>query len=126
MSELRRPASAETLGQTWGSGTAQPEDVLLRACQERLEIATSAIRGIVYDWDFIQGTVARSSGLSEILGYRLEEIPPQASWWSERIHPDDAVHIAFYSEPWPRPEVMSVEYRMQQKDGSWVWMWDHS
>ena len=65
----------------------------LLASNERFELATRAIDGIVFEWDFAANTVYRSEGLYSLIGVRPEDAQPTPEWWRERIHPVDLARI---------------------------------
>jgi len=64
------------------------------------------------------------ANLESIFGYPREEVVDHASWWRERVHPDDlqrveavaAAAIAGDAPGW------STEYRFRRRDGSWAWV----
>jgi PAS domain S-box-containing protein len=60
-----------------------------RRAEERFRLAADAINGIIYEYDFETGRVERSRGVHEVLGYRLDDVPPTADWWQQQVHPDD-------------------------------------
>ncbi|MDI3290434.1 PAS domain-containing protein [Polyangium sp. 15x6] len=116
------------------AGRAQQEEVgagrgvaALRESEERFRLATEAIRGTVYDWDFQTNHVWRSGGLVEMLGFWPEEIPATDTWWRSRIHPEDLksfsgrTTIRSLNQP-----VVDAEYRIRHRDGHWIWVWDHA
>ena len=65
----------------------------LLASNERFQLATRAIDGIVFEWDFASNSVYRSEGLSSLIGVRPEDAQPTPEWWRERIHPVDLARI---------------------------------
>ncbi|HVK66587.1 MAG TPA: PAS domain-containing protein [Polyangium sp.] len=99
----------------------------LRESEERFRLATEAIRGVAYDWDFLTNHVWRSGGLVEMLDYRPEEVPGTDAWWRGRIHPDDLSRFSGRTtiRNCKRP-VVDAEYRIRHRDGRWVWVWDHA
>ncbi|MCB9100806.1 MAG: PAS domain S-box protein, partial [Anaerolineales bacterium] len=62
------------------------------------------------------------------LGYRLDELPPSGpekiAMWTGRIHPDDSPTVTqgFSEFLENKVETYQAEYRMQHKDGTWLWM----
>src|SRR5690554_3608788 len=62
---------------------------------------------------------------AEILGFRLEELPPAQevpTWFARRVHPEDRAEYAL-----ARSELLAgsqsrlvVEVRVARKDGSWI------
>ncbi|MRG92252.1 PAS domain-containing protein [Polyangium spumosum] len=110
---------------SWGeSGEAV---AVLRESEERFRLATEAIRGVVYDWDFATNQVWRSGGLCDVLGFWPEEIPSTEAWWRSRIHPEDLARFSGRTtlRNVNRP-VLDAEYRIRHRDGRWLWVWDHA
>ncbi len=98
----------------------------LRRANERFELAASAVSSAIYDWNLQHGTVAWTQGLTEMCGYRLEEIDPTYEWWTERIHPDDRprVHERFQAAA-ARGDDFEAEYRFRARDGHYLDVLDH-
>lgn len=101
----------------------------LKLTQERFRLARDAVQAIVYDYDLVSGTVERSHGLTEMLGYDTDEIDPSGGWWITLVHPDD---VAFIRTDTARvfndPAIYQYdrEYRVRHKDGHWVYVWDRA
>jgi PAS domain S-box-containing protein len=93
----------------------------LRRANERFELAASAVSSAIYDWNLQQGTVAWTSGLTQMCGYRLEEIEPTYEWWIERVHPDDRtrVHERFHRDAATGHD-FEAEYRFRARDGRYL------
>jgi PAS domain S-box-containing protein len=99
----------------------------LRHSEERFRLATEALRGLVYDWDIAAGTVERSAGLLDLVGYTPEETPADPLWLWERVHPEDRERgrHRFDVATAGRAAAFDGEYRVRHKDGRYVWVWDH-
>jgi PAS domain S-box-containing protein len=97
----------------------------LLASNERFELATRAIEGIVFEWDFAANTVYRSEGLYSLIGVRPEDAQPTPDWWRERIHPVDLARI---EQAGPqlilKQERYEGEYRVRHADGRWIDVWE--
>ena len=95
-----------------------------RTLQERLELATAAVQGHLFDWDLRSGHVWRSSGLGALLGLADAEIEPTVAWLSARVHPEDAAREAFSSRlaEVVRQDRLTSEYRLRHRDGRWIWV----
>jgi PAS domain S-box-containing protein len=86
------------------------------------------LAGFLYDWDPATNRVERFGGLEEVLGFRLDEVPPDAGWWERRLHPDDLSHA------WEIVRVAleggapgySQEYRIQHREGHYMHVADRS
>ena len=97
----------------------------LRQSEERFRLAADAVNGIIYEFDIKTGHVERTRGLFEVLGYRADEVPPTAAWWSEQIHPDDLEPPENCAKELVGDFVMS-EYRVRHKDGRWLHVVDRA
>ena len=94
----------------------------LRESDERFRLAAKAARDAVWDWDLRQDKVWRSEGFHTLFGYTAETIAPDASWWIERIHPDDRdrVRSVLPSGDASTPAQYTIEYRFRRADGSYA------
>ncbi|GAB4459992.1 MAG: hypothetical protein Kow0031_39750 [Anaerolineae bacterium] len=68
---------------------------------------------------------------AQILGYRLDELPPPAGrleWVFQQIHPDDieVISNAYTDFVAGRTQGYEVEIRMKHKSGEWVWVKGYS
>jgi PAS domain S-box-containing protein len=62
------------------------EEALARS-EERFRLAAQATNDILWDCDVVTGAVTWNAAVTSMLGYAGAE--SAASWWRERIHPDD-------------------------------------
>lgn len=62
--------------------------------------------------------------LESIFGYKRDEVVNHASWWRERIHPDDIERVQRLASAALKGDApgWSSEYRFRRKDGSWAWV----
>ena len=81
-----------------------------------------------WEWNVLTGNIILNERWAEMLGYSLKELEPiSIETWGKLLHPDDANHTnqlltrCFRSET----ESLECEFRMQHKNGSWVWILDH-
>jgi PAS domain S-box-containing protein len=97
----------------------------LQRANERFQLAAQAVQAIIFDWDLASDRVERTVGITDMLGYTLDEVQPVRQWWFERVHPDDLpgaleiVDTALQSK-----DSYSVEHRMLHKSGSTVYVWE--
>ncbi|MBN9522011.1 PAS domain-containing protein [bacterium] len=100
----------------------------LRASEERFRLATEAVRGLVYDADFVAGRVERSAGMYDLIGVRAKDADPAVGWWGGRVHPDDLARKAAETDrAFGRGAPTFVaEYRVRHADGRWVWVEDRA
>jgi PAS domain S-box-containing protein len=101
----------------------------LRQSNERIEMATRAVKGVIFDVDLRANTVRRSANLLTVVGFHPLEADPTAAWWLERIHPEDQERCrqamtSAYDDP--TQTYWECEYRVLHKDGRYVHVWDHA
>ncbi|NJL66495.1 MAG: PAS domain S-box protein [Microcoleus sp. SM1_3_4] len=91
---------------------------------ERYELAVSAGKVGVWDWNLANGEIYLDPSLKALLGYRDDEIPNRIENWASLVHPDDrlAVEQAVNSYLKGLRANFQVEHRMLRKDGSICWM----
>jgi len=73
-------------------------------------------------------TVFISSNVEKVYGYTTDEVLASGDkLWYGRIHPDDRDHVkdAFRSL-FDQKVQYNVEYRIQRKDGQWIWIHDRA
>jgi PAS domain S-box-containing protein len=101
---------------------AEREEVL-RVSEERWNFALEGAGAGVWDWNIQTGDAVLSKRWKEMLGYTEGEVGDVASEWSSRVHPDDlplAMQAIQAHMEGKTPSAVS-EFRMQCKDGSYIW-----
>jgi PAS domain S-box-containing protein len=93
----------------------------LRRANERFELAAAAVGSAIYELSLQHGTLTWTSGLTEMCGYRPEEIDPTCEWWIERVHPEDRrrVHERFQADEAAGHDFVA-EYRFRARDGRYL------
>ena len=105
----------------------QQVETALRSANERFELAAAAVNCLIYEYDFQKKTVARSHGLTQLLGYTPEEAENTAQWWHDRIHPDDFQPIQKYFQAnISTTDRFASHYRVRHKDGHYIWVEDRN
>ncbi len=99
-------------------------ELALQESNNRFQLATRAIDGIVFEWDFGSNSVYRSEGLSSLVGVRAEDAPTTSEWWKERIHPVDLARIEAEGKSILNPDRYEGEYRVRHEDGRWIDVWE--
>ena len=98
----------------------------LRTSENRLAMAVKASSAGIYDHAVPPGAeYYRSPRWAEILGYKLEELPPpeeHVQWVREQIHPDDFAGLekAYIDFIEGHTSKCDIEVRMKHKSGKWV------
>ncbi|MCP6762375.1 MAG: PAS domain-containing protein [Fischerella sp. CENA71] len=100
-------------------------ETALRQSHERFELAAAAVNCLIYDWDFKNDTVQRTQGLTELLGYTLEETEQTPAWWRSHIHPHDIQQAdEDFAEGLAKKDRFCTQYRVRHKDGYYLWVED--
>ena len=103
----------------------QVEDAL-RASEERWQLAVRGSNDGIWDWDIQTGDVFFSSRWKAMLGFEDHEIASHVDEWRSRIYPDDLDRVLQNLDSYLaklRPDFCE-EYRVQRKDGSYMWVLD--
>jgi PAS domain S-box-containing protein len=112
------------LGTVMNIHNRKVSELKLKDSQERLSIAIEGAGDGVWDWDLTTNVVRFSELYAQMLGYTLEEMPPELGTWIHSVHPEDwprvQTSLQYYLEnKVPRYE---TEFRLRCKDGSWKWV----
>jgi PAS domain S-box-containing protein len=100
----------------------------LRESERRYRLLIENIPTVAWVTSQNGRTVFISSNVEKIYGYTTDEVMAKGDeLWFGRIHPDDRDHVqeAFRSLFDQRVQ-FSVEYRIQRKDGQWIWLQDRA
>lgn len=94
----------------------------LRESEERFRLVAQATSNLVFDLDLLHDTAWRSDGLSEMLGYRRDEIGLSQADWQAIIHPDDLPRVIATMEDalTSHTDQWAEEYRVRRADGTWA------
>jgi PAS domain S-box-containing protein len=100
----------------------------LKTSEQRLALAVEASGAGIYDHAVPLGPeVYHSERWANILGYKLEELPPYnqfLQWLVEQTHPDDLPRLdkAYSDFVEGRSPAYHVEIRMKHKSGEWIYV----
>ncbi|MEG5063738.1 PAS domain S-box protein [Microcoleus sp. B3-A4] len=88
------------------------------------EMAVSAGKVGVWDWNLETGEIYIAPSLKALLGYQDAEIPNRMENWASHVHPDDRVAVAEAVNAYLKglTEIYEIEHRMLRKDGSICWI----
>ncbi|HJR01332.1 MAG TPA: CHASE domain-containing protein [Methylomirabilota bacterium] len=93
----------------------------LRRANERFELASSAVGSAIYDLSLPHGTMTWTQGLTEMCGYRLDEIDATYDWWIERVHPDERARVeARFQAAMADGHDFEADYRFRARDGLYL------
>ncbi|HEX6750365.1 MAG TPA: PAS domain S-box protein [Longimicrobium sp.] len=103
-------------------------EAALRESEERYRLATLATRDVVWDWDLATDEVRFGNSIRQVLGFRPDDVDPDANWWYDHIHPDDRMRVVdgVHEAIRRRAEVWTDRYRHLRADGSWAQVEDRA
>ncbi|MCI0428677.1 MAG: PAS domain S-box protein, partial [Nitrospiraceae bacterium] len=98
----------------------------LRASEERWKLAVRGSNDGIWDWDIRTGKVFFSMRWKAMRGFEDHEITSHVDEWRSRIHPDDLDRVLQSIDAYLAKQIPEFfeEYRVQQKDGSYMWILD--
>jgi PAS domain S-box-containing protein len=100
----------------------------LRESEEKFRSLISHIPGVVWRTDTEGNTSFISPLVKNIYGFTPKEISKAGdSLWFGRIHPDDVEKVQReFRNLFEKGTHLDMEYRIQRKDGKWIWLKDRS
>jgi two-component system NtrC family sensor kinase len=100
----------------------------LRKSEEKYRSLITNIPDVTWTTDSEGKTVFISPNIKNVYGFTPEEIYKAGErLWLGRIHPDDIEKvIKAYGLLFTKNESFDVEYRIQRKDGQWIWLHDRA
>lgn len=100
----------------------------MRESEERFRIISKATADAVWDWDMKTDSMWWNDGIRTLFGYSPDEIEPDITSWTNRLHPDEKDRIMKEVDRALKSgaESWSAEYRFRRKDGSYAYVWDRS
>ena len=127
---FRRRSELQELNDALQQAHAQlkaTHDRALQASESRYRVTVEAIQGVVYEWDVPADRFTYSKGLTRLLGFALDDVPPGSAWWKSRIHPEDLASVASALGRRDQNDDghREVEIRLQHSEGHWVRVRDH-
>ena len=103
----------------------QQVEVELRNANDRFHLAAEAVNGIIYDWDITKNYAERTKGLTDVLGYQIQEAEATPDWWAERIHPEDRERVQeAIKQALALESSFTIEYRVCHKSDRYLYVWD--
>ncbi len=101
---------------------------MLRESEEKYRSLVANIPTVTWTSDCEGNIVFISPNIEKVYGFIPEEIYQAGErLWLRRIHPDDVEHVKeAYGLLFARNEIFDVEYRIQKKDGQWIWLHDRA
>lgn len=98
----------------------------LETSEERWRFAIEGSGDGLWDWNVKTDKVFFSPRIKSMLGYNHSEMPGRLSDWEDKIHPDDYEKAMKDVSDFVngKTDVLDSEYRMQCKNGSYIWIQD--
>lgn len=98
----------------------------LRLSEERFGLVARATQDVLWDWNIETGEIWWNENVSEVFGYRPQELVASKEDWLERIHPDDRAAIeASLTALFASPDIhWTGQYRFRRSDGSYAFVLD--
>ena len=93
---------------------------------ERFEVVLRATNDVIWDWDLVSNRVTWNERITDVLGYAMKDVGPNADWWYKVIHPEECERvvqgikraIAGSGELW------FDEYRFRRANGTYARVMD--
>ena len=100
----------------------------LKRTLERYEIVSKATSDTIWDFDLSDDVMLYNDNIHSMFGYKPEEVSDVASWWRDKIHPDDQLHISqeLRNAMTFRKDRFQMEYRFCCADGSYKHIYDRA
>lgn len=98
----------------------------LKEAINRYEIVAKATSDTIWDWKIQQDNFTWNKGITEMFGYKTEEVENVSKWWFDRIHPEDSIRVSvkLYNFLEKRVKKWQDEYRFRCADGSYKFIFD--
>lgn len=101
----------------------------LRQSEDRFRLASKAVQAVIYDWDMLSDHVAHSDEIFNLLGFSNNEAGIATNdWYRSRMHPEDVESAVqrFNAAVASGAETYEDEFRLQHKDGHYLWVLDNA
>ena len=97
-----------------------------RESEERFHLVSRATADAVWDWNLHTDAMWWNEGMQNLFGVPLDELPPDSTSWTLRLHPDDSQEIlhSIHAAIDGNDNHWSAEYRFLRKDGTYAWVLD--
>jgi PAS domain S-box-containing protein len=95
---------------------------------EKYESLVANIPDVIWTTDSQGNTTFISPSIEAVYGFTAEEVcAAGTAMWVGRIHPDDVDRVrAAFQAFFRQHKRFEVEYRIQRKDGKWIWLHDRA
>ena len=96
----------------------------LRESEERLNLALAASELGLWDTNLLTSEMVVDEHWAAMLGYELNEIEPNCTFWESLVHPDDLTKVMRARSRHIEGHTASYqnEHRLRTKSGEWKWI----
>ena len=97
-----------------------------REIEERFHLVSRATADAVWDWNLNTDLMWWNEGMQNLFGVPLDELPPDSTSWTLRLHPEDSEEVlhGIRAAIEGADNHWSAEYRFRRQDGSYAWVLD--
>ncbi|MBD2692246.1 PAS domain-containing protein [Anabaena catenula] len=98
----------------------------LRDSEQRWQLALRGSNDGIWDWNLQTNAVFLSDRWKEMRGFQTHELTDFMEKWFRHIHPEDIENVSqrLNDHLNRKTPFFSVEYRVQRRDGSYMWILD--
>jgi PAS domain S-box-containing protein len=96
--------------------------IRIKESEERFNLAMSASKDGLFDWNLITNEIYFSPGWKSMLGYKIDELPNEFSVWEKLTKPEDFKKCCEIQQEVinKQRDRFEMEFKMKHKDGHWV------
>jgi len=100
------------------------EQAKIREREEQFRLAIEANQEGIWDWNVDTDEVYFSPAYAAMLSYRHDEVPQDAIFWMDRVHPEEKEKVLQVNKDCiaNRCDNFAIEFRMKAKDDQWRWI----
>lgn len=100
----------------------------LRESVDRYETVAKATSDTIWDLDLINDRTLYNENITNVFGYKKQQVNEPWKWWKDKIHPKDRPQVekAIEKALKNRRERVQFEYRFQAADGSYRNVYDRA
>ncbi|RAU84013.1 PAS domain-containing sensor histidine kinase [Pontibacter arcticus] len=110
------------IGSSLDTDTHQQQQQQLAISNQRFEYVAKTTSDVIWDMNLQDDTIWWNEGMETLYGYRKDEIIPDSSFWSSRVHPDDVDRVtqSLNNVIKSTHTAWQEEYRFRKADGTYL------
>jgi len=95
---------------------------------DRYEMVAKATSDTIWDWDIVNDCINYNKGITQVFGYKNEEIKNIFHWWKNNIHKSNRVDFQNLLDEvfLNREQVFQTAYRFRCSDGNYKYVVDRA